>query len=115
MQNYVADGDVISVTAPATVSSGDGVTVGQIFGVVVADASSGATVQLKTKGVFDLAKTSAQAWSVGDGIYWDEGNSVATNVDSGILIGVAIAAAANPSATGRVRLNGHLQAAIASY
>ncbi|MFD2030608.1 capsid cement protein [Ancylobacter dichloromethanicus] len=40
-------------------------------------------------------------------MYFDATNKVATTTASGnSLIGVAMAAAANPSATGRVRLNG---------
>lgn len=59
------------------------------------------------RGVFDLPKTSAQAWTVGAKIYWDSANGLATTTASGnSLIGTALAAAANPSATGRVRLNG---------
>lgn len=107
MKNYVQDDDVITVAAPYNVSSGGGALVGSLFGVAVTDALSGANVALATEGVFDLAKTSAQAWTVGALIYWDDTNKVATTVStSNTKIGVAVAAAANPSSTGRVRLNG---------
>jgi len=40
-------------------------------------------------------------------IYWDDAaKNATTTVGTNKLIGVATAAAANPSATGRVRLNG---------
>jgi hypothetical protein len=62
---------------------------------------------LYTEGVFSLAKTSAQAWSVGDKIYWDDTNKRCDTTGAvGMLIGVCTVAAANPSSTGYVRLNG---------
>ena len=115
MKNYIAEGDVVQVDAPANVTSGDGVLVGQIFGIATTTESSGDPVQVKTTGVFDITKVSAQAWTVGAAIFWDDGADNATTVDTGILIGCAVAAAANPTPTGRVRLNGFLQPAHASY
>lgn len=105
--NYIQAGDNITLPAPADVSSGDGVLVGSLFGIATVDALSGADVVLATRGVYTLPKTSAQAWTVGVKVYWDNANGVATTASSGnTLIGVAVAAAANPSATGDVRLNG---------
>lgn len=105
--NLKSVGDNITVPAPAAVSSGDGVLVGALFGIAVADAENGADVVLATRGVYTLPKTSAQAWTVGAKVYWDKANGVATTAASGnTLIGVAAAVAANPSAEGDVRLNG---------
>lgn len=107
MQNYIQPGDVITLTAPYAVASGGGALVGSIFGVATAPVASGAEGEFKTTGVLDLAKTSAQAWTVGALIYWDDTNKVATSTAStNKLIGCALLAAANPSSTGRVRLNG---------
>lgn len=107
MKNYVQEGDIVTVAAPYDVLSGAGLLVGSLFGVATADALSAATVEAKTTGVFDLAKTSAQAWTVGAKIYWDNTNKVTTTTSTdNTLIGVALAVAANPSSTGRVRLNG---------
>src|SRR5687767_14263801 len=105
MNTYTQKGEVLSVTAPYDVASGAGAKVGQIFGVAAATALSGAAVRLVTEGVFTLAKTSAQAWAVGDLIYWDNTLKVCTTT-AGLnkRIGVATAVAANPSSTGSVRL-----------
>lgn len=103
MKNYVESGETLTVAAPYAVASGAGALITTLFGVAQADAASGASVVLVTRGVFDLAKTSAQAWAVGAAIYWDDTNKVATTTSSGnTRIGTAVAAAANPSATGRV-------------
>lgn len=107
MKNYVQPGDVVTCTAPYAVASGGGFLVGAMFAVAANAAANGATVEGKTNGVFDLPKTSAQAWTFGVRVYWDDANKVATTTSAGnTLIGVAVAVAANPSATGRVRLNG---------
>ena len=106
MKNFVQPGEAITVPAPAAVKSGDLVIVGSLFGVAETDADSGADVALNTSGVFTLGKVSAQAWTVGARIYWDGTAGNATTTASGnTLIGHAISAAANPSATGNVRLS----------
>lgn len=113
--NFLQPGDTVTVEAPATVSSGDGVLVGLLFGIAVTDAGSGSDVPIKTTGVFRLPKVSAQAWAtVGLTIYWDDGNTRCTTVDTGVPIGVNVATAANPSATGDVRLHGFVVADLYS-
>lgn len=113
MKNFVQSGDQITVTAPNDVTSGDGLQVGSLFGVAGSDAASGEDVVISTRGVYVLPKTSAQAWSVGASVYWDAAASkVTTAKDDGgtpatahLPIGHAVAVAANPSATGTVRLS----------
>lgn len=107
MKNFVRNGNSIPVTATAALTSGQGVLTGALFGVSSGAAAIGETVEVAVVGVFDLPKTSAQAWTVGAKVYWDSANAVATTTASGnTLIGAAFAPAANPSAIGRVRLNG---------
>lgn len=114
MKNYVQHGDMITIVAAAVVASGDLIRSGHILGVAATDAAIGEEVELKTSGVFDLPKTSAQAWTVGAPIYAIAGTSVLTSTagTGNYLVGVAVAAAANPSAVGRVRLNGTLGLAV---
>ena len=108
MKNFVQPGRTVTLTAPYTVSSGDGLLVGSIFGVASGDAASAAGVEAMTEGVFDLAKTSAQAWSQGDKVYWDDTGKECTSLAAGnVLIGVAVADAANPTATGHVLIGNH--------
>lgn len=113
MKNYIQPGDTLTVPAPAAVTSGDAVKSGMLFGVAQAGAESGDDVVIVTRGVFRLPKTSAQAWSVGDAIYWNNSSGVCTTASTAgnIFIGVAVSAAANPSETGVVRLNGAMAAA----
>ena len=67
--------------------------------------ASGTPGPFATAGVFELAKTSAVAFAVGDRIYWDVTNKVVNNTPTGQkCIGVAVSAAANPSTKVLVKL-----------
>ena len=107
MQNFIKEGKTITLTAPYNVNSGGGMLVGSIFAVATNTALSGTVTEGRVQGVFSLAKNSAEAWTVGELLYWDDTNKVVTGTSTGHkLIGVAYAVAANPSSTGYVRLNG---------
>ncbi len=107
MNNYVQPGETLPLLAPYDVVAGEGAKVGSIFGVAVNDALSGAHVELMTEGVFDLEKTSAQAWAVGERVYWNDSTKKCdTDSAAGMLVGYATAIAANPTATGFVKLVG---------
>jgi predicted RecA/RadA family phage recombinase len=104
MKNYIQTGDIVTVTAPANVAAGDLVEVGKLVGVAVADAASGKPVNIKTSGVFTVKKVSAQAWTVGAALYVADGEAT-TTASTNTFIGHALEIAANPSATGVVRLS----------
>ncbi|WP_043309293.1 DUF2190 family protein [Pseudomonas sp. ML96] len=110
MKNFRQPGDMITIVAAAAILSGALVRAGSLLGVAATNAAIGEEVELKTTGVFDLPKTQAQAWTVGQPIYAIAASSLLTNVPGtgNYLVGVAVAAAANPSDVGRVRLNGSL-------
>jgi len=109
MKTYIQAGDKVTVTAPAAVSSGDGVLVGSIFGIAESDAESGAPVVLVRTGVVEHAKTAAQAWTQGVKIYWNDSGKVMTTAAAGnTLVGAAAEGAGNPSATGKVLLTGQV-------
>jgi predicted RecA/RadA family phage recombinase len=107
MKNYIQAGENITITAVATGTSGNGLLLGSLFGILMADVKVGEEVELKLVGVFELPKTEAQAWAVGAVIYWDDTNKVCTTTaTSNTKIGHAVEIAANPSTVGVVRLSG---------
>lgn len=107
MKNFVQNGEVLTLVAPYDVAAGAGLKVGLIIAIATSAALSGATVEGITEGVVEVKKTSAQAWTVGALIYWDNtAKEFTTTSTSNTLSGVATAVAVNPSSTGRVRLNG---------
>lgn len=115
MKNYIQPGDVITLVAPADITAGTPIANGVLAGVAVTDALSGAEVECATRGVYELPKTLAQAWTVGAAIYLIPSTRVVTTATTSgnVLIGAAVEVAANPSATGLVRLNGSAPAAVA--
>lgn len=106
--NYLQEGETLTLTAPGGgVVAGSGYLIGSLFVVAAVSATAGASFAALTEGTFSLPKVSAQAWAEGVRIYWDNGNHRCTTVATdGSLIGVAAAAAANPTSSGEVRLNG---------
>jgi predicted RecA/RadA family phage recombinase len=107
MQNYLGDGDSTTFTAPFPVVSGQGLLVGAMFVVCLASAAEGQPVEGWFKGIYQLPKNSEDVWTLGQLIYWDNTAMLATSTSGGnTKIGVATAAAANPSSVGNVRLNG---------
>ncbi len=108
MQNYVQEGDVLTLTAPYAVAGGAGAKVGtNIFGVAASTLASGASGEFKTTGVFDITALSTDTGSAGTIWYWDDTNKRVTTTSSGNLkIGVGTGTKSSGETTARVRLNG---------
>lgn len=109
MKNFILSGATIVVLAAVDTLSGAIVLVGDIVGVAGHDAKTGEELVVHLVGVYeDLPKVSAQAWTVGQKVFWDASASKLTTADAAganKLAGHAYAAAANPSAVGTVRLS----------
>ncbi|WP_158966247.1 DUF2190 family protein [Chachezhania sediminis] len=113
MKTFIQRGDTVSLTAAAAVSGGGFIVKGTLCGLAVHDAAIGEAVEVSLTGVHDVPKVSAQAWTEGAAVYVDPVALVATTTaaEGNIFVGVAVAAAANPSSTGMLRLNGAAPAA----
>src|SRR4051812_3509173 len=107
-KNFVHPGKNLTLVAPAAgVTTGLGVLIGLLFVVALTTATSGNSFVGAATGVWSLPKVSTEVWAQGNRVYWDQANARCTTVAAGMReIGVAEVAAANPSATGIVRLNG---------
>ena len=105
-KTYVQPGHTIIVAAPTGgVLSGDGVLIGTLFGIAQYDAVEGADIEILTEGVVEIGKASALQIGVGDRLFWDATNKVVNKTATAqICVGVAVAAAANPSSTVRMKL-----------
>ena len=110
---YVQPGNQIDIIAPSGGVTVDvGVLIGNLFGVAQTTAAATETASILTEGVVEIAKTSALAIAVGDLIYWDDTNKVVNKTASSQkLVGIAVEAAANPSATVKVKLIPNVTAA----
>lgn len=106
MKNFIQPGKTLTLPAPSGgVIGGSFVKIGSIFGVAHQTAAEGEDFDLEVGGVYELGKTSAQAWTIGATIYATSAGVMTTVSTDNTKVGVAVAVAANPSATGRVRLN----------
>lgn len=114
MKNFIQDDDIIEVTAPAGgVSSGDGVLVGNLFGVACATVAAGGRVNLATEGVFELPKLNTAVIAEGAKVSWDSAAHRCDAPGTGLYpIGVAVAAG-NGATSVKVRLDGVSTAAAA--
>ncbi len=107
--NYVGPKSPITIPAPAAVIAGQAILVGTIVGICGAAAGSGDQLALEVEGQFTVPKVSAQVWTAGAKLYWDDTAKLFTTVStSNTLCGFAGLAAANPSSTGLVCLTGQV-------
>lgn len=116
MKTNVQEGNYLEFVAPSPgVTAGTGVKMGDILVIALDTAATGVKFRGQRTGVVEHAKLSAQAWTEGQRVHWDDTNKRFTTVTTGnFTAGAALAVAANPSATGKVILFGtSLGAALA--
>ena len=108
MKNYVQPGEVLELTAPSGgVLTSKAYKIGSLVVIATVDADQTDAFSALLVGVVEHAKVSAQAWTEGVKIYWDDSAKLFTTTSGGnTLVGVAAEVAANPSALGKVRLDG---------
>jgi predicted RecA/RadA family phage recombinase len=109
MKNYVQDGDFITATAGATITAGQLVVIGSLFGVAQDSVASGAQYTAALEGVFTLAKATGASTGPAQGapVYRISASNLVTAASSGnTLCGYAFEAAADGASTVRVRLLG---------
>lgn len=108
MKNYIQPGKTVTLTAPTGgVVAGNGYKIGQLFVVAQNSAAEGEDFEGVTEGVFELPKTSANTWSQGALLYWNNSTGALTTTASGnMLVANGLKAGANGETTAVVRLNG---------
>ena len=105
---YVHQGDSIDYTPTADISAGDVVVQSELVGVAKLDIKADRLGALAVVGVFDFPKEAGGGviFGVGDLVYWDDTNDVATaGGGADKLIGKAVAPAADGDTTVRVRMS----------
>jgi predicted RecA/RadA family phage recombinase len=108
MKNFIQRGDMITVTAPTGgVASGQGLLVGNLFGVAATTVAEGNSVEIATVGVYELPKLVSAVVAAGARVAWDNTAKQVVLPGTGMVpIGIATLAAGNGVATVRVRLDG---------
>ena len=108
MKTYSQNGHVITVPTPAGgIAAGEGVIVGNIFGIAAYSAVEGDPLELATTGVYKLPKATAAVLTVGARVAWD---NTAKNINvpgaGRFPVGTATEAAGNGITSIAVRLDG---------
>lgn len=105
-KNFVKPGDQIGLVCPyATVSSGQGILVGQMFGIALYDGVLDDVVESAVVGVWDINALSTDVATQGQLAYWDNTNRRVTVTSSGnTLIGTFAEAKADAATTAYVKL-----------
>jgi len=103
---FVQEGCSIDYTPGGAVAAGDVVVQGDLVGVTKRPLAANEAGALSVDGVFDFAKNTGVAYTVGTILYWDDTNNVVTTTASGNKqIGKVVRAAASADTTVRVRLS----------
>lgn len=112
-KTYIQEGDILTLTPAAAVVAGVGYQFGTgLFGIALEDVVISTPGAFAVEGVWEVAKTSALAISVGDRVFWDSTNKVVNKTSAGQqCVGIAVADAANPSATVKVKLGHYVPSA----
>lgn len=113
MKTFIQPGHTLTLTPAAAVASGIGYLFGAaIFGIATNDVAISTPGEFLTEGVVTIGKTSALAISVGDRLFWDATNKVVNKTSTAQqCVGVAVEAAANPSATVTMKIGQYLPVA----
>ena len=102
---FVNEGDFVDFAPGSAVAAGEVVVQGDLVGVVMRPLGAGELGSLAVLGVFDCAKATNVAYTVGTILFWDDVNNVVTSTSTGNKqIGKVVRAAATADPTVRIRL-----------
>ena len=103
---FVQEGRNVDYTPGADVAAGDVVVQGDLVGVAKVEIKSGKLGAVSVDGVYDFAKNTGVAYTVGTILYWDDtANVVTTTATGNKVIGKVVRAAATTDTTVRVRVS----------
>jgi predicted RecA/RadA family phage recombinase len=104
---YLQSGVVVERSAPAGgITAGQGLQYGAAgFGIALNTAAAGLPVQLRTEGIFTVAKATNLAITLGDRLYWDPAAKVVNKTPTNNLcVGIAESTASASAATVAMRI-----------
>ena len=105
MRNYIQKGENLTIPAPTAVASGDVLVIGDLHGIVAGDAAEDEPCDLVVVGVFSIPKVGANSFGIGDKVYWDATNKLATSTATdNTRLGTCVKVAVSGSAAVEVKL-----------
>ena len=109
---FIQDGLSIDYTPDAAIAAGQVVVLGKTCFVAKTPIAADALGALAAAGVYDVLKTGALEFDVGEAVHWNDTTNLATKTTTDVYMGVAVKAAAAADATVRTHLRS-LQEAVA--
>lgn len=105
MKNKVSEGNKLDLVATGNVTSGVPVVMTELVGVPEISGVSGDVIPVDLSGIFELTKLGGEAWTQGQKVYWDAGNSrCTTTASTHKQIGHAAVIAGSADVLGKVKL-----------
>lgn len=98
------EGDSIDHTPVGAIAVGEVVVQGSLVGIAHAAIAASALGSLRIEGIFDFLFATGEAATVGQDIFWDETNDLATIGAATVYLGKCVKAAAADDDTVRVKL-----------
>lgn len=106
MINFKQNGDTVVVIAAAAIAAGAAVLKGALFGIAQNNAAETEEVVLNLTGVWSLPKTTGEAWTQGQQLYWNAGTAkLTTTAGNNLCVAVAWSAAESAAAFGDAKIN----------
>ena len=92
----------VAFSTASSIPAGQGVLVGNIFGVAELDVAStsaapaaGAGAQLRVRGAVQIKKAGTLAVAIGDALYWDDSGKVVNKTTTLKEVGIAYSSTSN--------------------
>src|SRR4051812_29049546 len=108
MKNFIQSGNSITIQASQDLSSGQGLLIGDVFGVVANGARAGENAELYVVGIFELPKSVLEIKNCSK-LFWDPTiaplGAVTTDGKDKKVIGVSCESAQGNQPVVQVRLN----------
>ena len=103
---FYQDGKRIDIVQSGDIDSGDIVLIGELIGVQTYPIKKDEKGSVAVSGVFQVVKKSADTFTAGQKVYWDNTLKQATSTASGnTLMGITVAQAGSSDSTVLVKIN----------
>ena len=103
---FYQDGERIDIVQSGDIDSGDIVVIGELIGVQTNQIKKDEKGSVAVSGVFQVVKKSADTFTAGQKVYWDNTLKQATSTASGnTLMGLTVAQAGASDSNVLVKIN----------
>jgi predicted RecA/RadA family phage recombinase len=94
MKNFVQPGNVVSISAPKAMASGEGILIGKLFGISTKATTAAGVIEMLVEGVVAFKKAGGVTVAEGDAISFDAPTQtiVASGTAGAHVIGLCVEA-----------------------